>query len=174
MYDYRFSSIQDVAGACQLFRRECFESIGGYKPVKGGGIDLLAVLSARMHGWETRSYNGKLLTHHRASGTATASRLMVHFNDGRKDYMFGGHPLWEVFRAVYRMRRKPFFLSGCFLFAGYFGSMLRGMDRPVSRDLVRFRRTEQMSRLRGFHRKLLVPNAARRNEKPVSINSKAC
>ena len=25
MYDYRFVSIEHVSGACQLFRRECFE-----------------------------------------------------------------------------------------------------------------------------------------------------
>jgi biofilm PGA synthesis N-glycosyltransferase PgaC len=37
MYDYRVSNIDDVAGACQLFRRECFEAIGGYKPVKTAG-----------------------------------------------------------------------------------------------------------------------------------------
>jgi len=38
-YDYRFVSIEHVSGACQLFRRECFEEIGGYVPVKGGGVD---------------------------------------------------------------------------------------------------------------------------------------
>src|SRR5208282_5013460 len=29
IYDYRFVSIEHVSGACQLFRRECFEEIGG-------------------------------------------------------------------------------------------------------------------------------------------------
>src|SRR5262249_49208180 len=29
-YDYRFTNIEHVSGACQLFRRECFEGIGGY------------------------------------------------------------------------------------------------------------------------------------------------
>jgi len=47
-YDYRFVSIEHVSGACQLFRRECFEQIGGYVPVKGGCIDHIAVISARM------------------------------------------------------------------------------------------------------------------------------
>src|SRR5438128_2192301 len=53
-YDYRFTNIEDVAGACHLFRRQCFEAIGGYKPLKRGGIDSVAVLTARMLGWETR------------------------------------------------------------------------------------------------------------------------
>src|SRR6266436_7360745 len=46
-YDYRFVSIEHVSGACQLFRRECFEEIGGYVPVKGGGVDHIAVIAAR-------------------------------------------------------------------------------------------------------------------------------
>ncbi len=42
-YDYKFSNIEHVSGACQLFRRECYEDIGGYIPIKGGGIDVVAV-----------------------------------------------------------------------------------------------------------------------------------
>lgn len=37
-YDYRFTSIEHVSGACQLFRRECYEEIGGYKPIKEGEL----------------------------------------------------------------------------------------------------------------------------------------
>ncbi len=51
IYDYRFASIEHVSGACQVFRRQCFEEIGGYVPVKGGCIDHIAVVSARMMGW---------------------------------------------------------------------------------------------------------------------------
>ena len=45
MYDYRFVSVEHVSGACQVFRRECFEQIGGYLPVKGGSIDHIAVIN---------------------------------------------------------------------------------------------------------------------------------
>src|ERR1700679_2099483 len=38
-YDYRFSSIENVWGGCQLFRRACFDGIGGYLTLKGGWID---------------------------------------------------------------------------------------------------------------------------------------
>jgi glycosyltransferase involved in cell wall biosynthesis len=148
VFDYRYSSIEDVAGACQLFRRECYIDIGGYKPVKGGGIDALAVLTARMKGWETRTFTDKYLIHRRPQGTASSRRWMVHFHDGRRDYMLGGHPLWEVFRAVYRMRRRPFIVGGVLLFAGYIWSMMKRIERPASEDLIRFRRKEQMSRLK--------------------------
>lgn len=65
MYDYRFVSIEHVSGACQLFRRECFEEIGGYVPMKSGGIDHVAVITARMKGWKTRTFTDKICLHHR-------------------------------------------------------------------------------------------------------------
>jgi glycosyltransferase involved in cell wall biosynthesis len=34
-----FEGQNHVSGQCQLFRRECFEEIGGYCPNKAGGID---------------------------------------------------------------------------------------------------------------------------------------
>ena len=59
VYDYRFVSIEHVSGACQLFRRECFDAIGGYVPIKGGSVDHVAVLTARMKGWKTRTFTGQ-------------------------------------------------------------------------------------------------------------------
>ncbi len=43
--------IRSVAGAVQLFRKECFQEIGGYSPIETGGIDTLAEVTARMLGW---------------------------------------------------------------------------------------------------------------------------
>src|SRR5574337_1133569 len=49
-----FEGEKHVAGGCQLFRRECFEDVGGYIPIKGGGVDWVAVTTARMKGWKTQ------------------------------------------------------------------------------------------------------------------------
>ena len=43
-------SENSVAGAVQLFRRECYERIGGYLPMRYGGIDSVAEIMVRMHG----------------------------------------------------------------------------------------------------------------------------
>src|SRR2546422_11296842 len=83
-YDYRVTSTEEVPGPLQLFRRECFESIGGYKPSRHGGVDLLATITARMHGWQTRAYAGRVLLHHRQQGTANTHPLLVEFYNGRK------------------------------------------------------------------------------------------
>src|SRR4030042_1692455 len=78
-YDYRFTNIEHVSGACQLFRRECFEEIGGYIPLKVGGIDLVAVLTARMKGWQTRTFTEKTCVHHRKTQSGRHTSLMATF-----------------------------------------------------------------------------------------------
>jgi glycosyltransferase involved in cell wall biosynthesis len=147
-YDYRFTNVEHVSGACQLFRRRCFEEIGGYQPVKGGGIDWIAVTTARMKGWKTRTFLEKVCHHHRPMGTATSSPLRAFYKLGQQDYFLGGHPLWQGFRAAFQMTRRPYVAGGILLMAGYLGAALRGVEKPVPPELVSFHRREQMQRLR--------------------------
>jgi glycosyltransferase involved in cell wall biosynthesis len=152
MYDYRFVSVEHVSGACQVFRRECFEAIGGYVPVKGGSIDHIAVISSRMKGWKTRTYTEKVCIHHREIGTAQQKAISSKFKYGIKDYVVGNHPLWELFRVAYQMAQPPFCLGGLALGAGYLWAMLRRIDRPVPPQLIAFHRQEQMRRLKKLFR----------------------
>lgn len=147
-YNFRFSSVEHVSGACQLFRRECFEEIGGYTPMKGGGIDVLAVLTARMNGWQTRSFPERVCIHHRSMGSAKDSRAKISYRLGQKDYMLGRHPLWQAFRSVYQMARPPYLIGGIMLFLGYLVLALCRTKRMVSPEVVAFQRQEQMARLK--------------------------
>jgi poly-beta-1,6-N-acetyl-D-glucosamine synthase len=147
IHDYRFVNIADVAGGCQMFRRECFEEIGGYWPLKGGGVDHVAFLSARMKGWRTRTFTEKVCLHHRQSGTAQRSISKAKFKTGALDYTLGSHPLWEAFRTLYQMTKKPFVIGGLMLAAGYLWAMIRRVERSIPTELVAFRRREQMQRL---------------------------
>ena len=150
MYDYRFVSIEHVSGACQLFRRACFEEIGGYVPMKSGGVDHVAVITARMKGWRTRTFTERICEHHRKIGSAQHGKLKSRYRDGALDYALGGHPLWEIFRTTYQMTKRPYILGGLSLFAGYLSAAVRREGRPVSAELVAFRRAEQMRRLRSM------------------------
>lgn len=151
VYDYRFTSIEHVSGACQLFRRECYEAIGGYTPIKGGGIDVVAVLSSRMKGWHTRSFLDRVCVHHRPMGSANQrNRFAASYKLGQRAYRLGYHPFWQVFRSVYQMTKPPYVIGGISLCAGYFALMLRRGDRPVSRELIEFQQQDQMRRLREF------------------------
>jgi len=154
-YDYRFVSKEHVSGACQLFRRECFEAVGGYRPMKRG-VDLVAVTTARMKGWKTRCYTEKYCYHHRKQGTSIHNSFMISYWSGYYDYVLGVCPLWQVIRSVYEFRSPPYVIGGCCLFAGYLCGMLRRAERTVSFEFVAFRKKEAMKRLRTLVFNLLT------------------
>lgn len=150
VYNYNYTNIEHVSGACQLFRRNCFESIGGFVPISGGGEDWIAVTTARQLGWTTKTFIEKVFVHHRPIGSGSGNKFMSWFRLGNRDYCLGWHPLWEVFRVFYQMTKKPLFLGGILLFAGYAGAFLNRKERAVSLELMKFHREEQMKRLRRF------------------------
>jgi len=147
-YDYSYTNIEHVSGSCQVFRRKCFEEIGGYKPIKDGGIDWVAVTTARMQGWKTRTFTEKSFIHHKPIGLNEGT-MRSRFKYGRKDYYLGAHPVWEFFRCLYQMRKKPYVIGGLVLYFGYIWSFLNLMERPISAELVQFRRLEEMRRLKN-------------------------
>jgi GT2 family glycosyltransferase len=151
-----FEGENHVAGACQLFRYRCFQEVGGYIPNRAGGVDWIAVTTARMKGWKTRSFSEKRIHHHRTIGTAERGEVSAMFSYGEKDYYLGGSPLWETFRAGYRMTKKPIITGGLALLLGYSWVALRRMKRPVTPELMRFHRREQMKKLRAVFRSLLT------------------
>lgn len=144
-----------VAGPVQLFRRECFEEIGGYVPNRIGGLDWIAVMTARMKGWKVRAFPEKRYHHYRTLGTAEKGVLHALFSYGAKDYCLGSSPIWQLFRVSYRMTKRPLLLGGLALLAGYSWAALRRAERAVSPELMRFHRQEQMKKLRIIFRTLL-------------------
>jgi glycosyltransferase involved in cell wall biosynthesis len=155
-YDYNFVNIDHVSGACQLFRAECFRDIGGYKPIKGGGIDWVAVTTARMMGWRTGTFTEKTCLHHRLTGTGKDRLFTARFKVGQKDYFLGGHPLFEIFRAAYQMTLRPYVIGGLCILAGYLWASFNRFERRIQPELIHFRRREQMQQLRRVLRRGLT------------------
>ena len=145
-----FEGANHVAGGCQLFRRACFEDVGGYVPNKAGGVDWIAVTTARMKGWQTQSFRGKHFVHHRSLGTAERGTLGMLYSYGEKDYYLGGSPLWEICRVAYRISKPPRVFGGLALGLGFMAAAIRRMERPVSAELMRFHRAEQMKKLKAI------------------------
>jgi|ERR1051326_192989 glycosyltransferase involved in cell wall biosynthesis len=139
-----------VAGPCQLFRRKCFQEIGGYVANRAGGVDWIAVMSARMKNWKVRSYPERRFHHHRSMGTAEKGGVAALFSYGEKDYYLGGSPVWQTFRMAYRMAKPPFVAGGLALMFGYCWAAVRRVKRPVSRELMRFHRQDQMKKLKAI------------------------
>ncbi len=150
-HSYRDSyiNVQHVNGQVQLFRRACYEDIGGYVPIKGGGIDWVAVTTARMKGWATQSFADRDFHHHRKMGTAGTSELGSRFHYGKKGLLPGwASGLADIPEHISIRPRSPTFWAGVCLLSGYVWCWATRHERPISAELMRFHRKEQMDRLR--------------------------
>jgi len=154
-YNYDNIGIDYVSGPCQVFRRKCFEDIGGYQPMTSGGVDLVAVLSTRTKGWGSRVFPEKVCLHHRRMNAAQMTGFRERLHRGRMDYLLGSHPLWAFLRGIYQMKNKPYLIGGVLILVAYFGASLRGVTRTLPEELVSFRRKEQMRRLKQIFRRML-------------------
>jgi glycosyltransferase involved in cell wall biosynthesis len=139
-----FEGETHVPGGCQIFRRECFDEIDGYKP-SPIGVDWIAVTTARSKGWRTRSFRDRMFRHHRPLGTAGRSRLRAAFFYGEKDHILGWHPLYELARITFQTARDP--IAGGCIAAGYITAVVRRLPRAVTPELAAFHRAEQLAKL---------------------------
>lgn len=140
-------NVNSVAGAVQMFRRRCFEEIGGYLPLRFGGIDAVAEVMARMCGWQVRSFAELTVHHHGRIGVAERGALSAKWRFGKRDYSMGMHPLFMLLKAISRFRKKPYVIGGLFTMGGYMWSLIRRVKTSIPRDVVEYTRTEQMNRI---------------------------
>lgn len=145
-----------VAGPCQLFRMRCFADIGGYVPNPAGGVDWIAVMTARMRGWKVVAFPQKRFHHHRSMGTAERGEVAAMFSYGEKDYYLGGSPLWQLVRGAYRMAKRPRIVGGLALLSGYAWAAVRRTPRAVTPELMQFHRREQRRKLKAIVQSLLT------------------
>jgi glycosyltransferase involved in cell wall biosynthesis len=149
IWKYRKSNSEDsVAGGVQMFRRVCFDQIGGYTPLYHGGSDWLAQIAARMAGWENRAYPELPVFHHRPSSSANG-RWRGLFRMGQMDASFGSHPVFEIFKCCRRIGISPFFIGSLVRLAGYGSWILAGRRPSIPPESVAFLRAEQMGKLKN-------------------------
>ncbi len=141
-------SPESVAGAVQMFRRECFEQIGGLRPLELGGVDSFVEIMARMHGWRVRTFPQLRVYHHGRVTMGGRNVLASRFRKGLISYSLGYHPLFQIAVGVSRMGHRPYFFGGALQIAGYMWAALAGMERTVPTSMVAFLRNEQLKRLR--------------------------
>ena len=141
-----------VAGAVQLFRRECFETIGGYTVLPLGGIDAAAEIAARMNGWQTRTFPEYPVKEHRRTGSATASPLSAKVKEGRRFHSLGYGFCFFAARCVFRLLDKPRILGSIAAFVGYVGRVLSGEPVSLPPETVRYLRMEQRAKLKNIFR----------------------
>jgi GT2 family glycosyltransferase len=144
----KFNNPRSVPHAVQLFRRRCFEDIGGYIPLRYGGPDWYAEVSARMQGWEVHAMQELEVYHHRPTMGAEGS-IRGAFRQGRMDYSLGSHPLFEIAKCASRVRAKPYVLVGLSRLIAFLWATFKREKREVSDEFLKYLRQEQSMRLKG-------------------------
>ena len=110
------NSVDSVAGGSQMFRRRCFEEIGGYTPLYHGGADWLVQIEAKMAGWDLIARRDHPLLHYRP--TSQSGTCAGCFQAGQMDASFGSHPIFEAVKCARRVAMKPILLGSLFRFSG--------------------------------------------------------
>lgn len=143
-------SLDSVAGAVQLFRRACFDQVGGYLPLPHGGIDAAAEIMARKLGWTVRTFPGLRVLEHRRTGTATTDPLSARWREGVRLYSLGYGMTFFLARCVRRSVERPVLIGSLAALNGYLASAMRGDPIVLPQEVVEFLRAEQRSKLRRF------------------------
>jgi biofilm PGA synthesis N-glycosyltransferase PgaC len=135
--------------ALQVFRRACYEQIGGYVPCPHGGEDTYTEIMARMHGWQTWSFPEIRAVHQKPVGTGDGKGLLrAKFRQGVTDYCLGTHPLFMVVKCLRRcLKERPYGSAGLARLAGFTHGYLVRAPRQIPEEARRYVHKEQMARL---------------------------
>jgi len=136
-----------VAGAVQLFRRSCFEQVGGYLPLPLGGIDAAAEIIARKHGWRVRTITDLQVCEHRRTGSAVANPMGSRVREGRRLYSLGYDWRFFCLRCLSRTMEQPRVVGSGAAIVGFLLGVVRREPIVLSPDVVRFLRHEQRGKV---------------------------
>jgi len=152
-----------VAHACQLFRRDCFEAIGGcYLPLRYGGPDTHAEILVRMKRWRVASFADLNVFHHRPTNSAEGV-LRGWYRQGKMDYSLGALPVFELFKLLRRVWVKPYLIGSMARCAGFIHSYCQQEERAVPNDFVVYLRQEQKQRVLNLFRSAWSRHASERD-----------
>jgi glycosyltransferase involved in cell wall biosynthesis len=134
-----------VRGATKLYRRACWEQIGGL--IQELGWDTVDELKANMLGWRTCTFGDLKLCHYKLTGSADG-RWKHLIKAGRANYVTGYHPLFMVVKCLKRWQQKPYFIAPLGLAVGFFSGYAVRAPRITDERLVRWVRRQQINCLR--------------------------
>ncbi|MGZ3611692.1 MAG: glycosyltransferase family 2 protein [Ktedonobacteraceae bacterium] len=154
VWECRMSNSVDSTAGSAMFRRTCFEQIGGYTPLKYGGSDTLAQIDAKIMGWEILTRPDLHILHYRPTSSA-GGIWRGRFREGLMDASFGNHPAFEFFKCCRRITSYPFLLGSLVRFSGYLWWNITRRKPVLSPEKEAFLREEQLAKIRRWVRPLL-------------------
>jgi poly-beta-1,6-N-acetyl-D-glucosamine synthase len=148
-WEVRRGNSEDSAAASALFRRSCFDQVGGYTPLVYGGSDWLMQLDTKMAGWEISTRPDLHILHYRPTSSAGGIWRGL-FRAGMMDASFGSHPIFEFFKCCRRITTHPFLLGSVVRFCGFLWWQITARKPLLNPEKVAFLRKEQLAKLRRW------------------------
>jgi len=134
-----------VRGGLKCYSRECLEAIGGVQ--ERLAWDAIDEITARMHGFKTRTVPGLVALHHRP--TASADGLIRgRARHGQCAYIVHFSLPWVALRAFKVAGERPRVLSGFAFLYGYLRAAALRIPSVEDPEFRRFVRRELRERMR--------------------------
>lgn len=140
--------LRDVAGAIQMFRKECYEIIGGLRPIKLGGEDAYAQTLARANGWKVQAFSEYNIFHHKP-GYLKRGIWKERFREGRIDYVLGTHAIYEFSKFIRRIPESPILLGALVRVIGYLEALITCKDKIPPPEIMEYIKKEHWNILRN-------------------------
>ena len=128
-----------VRGPSKIYRRACFEAIGGL--LKAPGWDTVDLIKAQMLGWKSLTFPGIFIVHLRATGGAYGS-WSNWVKNGLANYITGYHPVFMLCKCVKRMLYRPH-LAGIGLWCGFMKGYFKRIPQVDDRAMIKYLRRQQ-------------------------------
>ena len=136
-----------VRGATKIYKRACWEAIGGLWPASGW--DTIDEVKANMLGWKTYAFPNLSLVHHRFTGSEEGL-FRDRVKHGVACYVSGYHPLFVLVSCVRRLTKKPRVIGSIGMMYGYLRSHFTRPPRLDDRSYFAYIRAQQLRRLCGM------------------------
>ncbi|HXP80925.1 MAG TPA: glycosyltransferase family 2 protein [Verrucomicrobiae bacterium] len=136
-----------VRGATKIYKRACWDAIGGFWPAPGW--DTMDEVKANMLGWTTRSFLDLHIVHFRRTGTADGQWAGLVKN-GRANYICGYHPLFMISKCIRRLVKKPYLIGAIGLFYGFLSGYWKRIPQVDDLKTISYLRRQQLGRLLGL------------------------
>jgi hypothetical protein len=136
-----------VRGATKIYKRGCWDAIGGFWPAPGW--DTMDEVKANMLGWTTRSFLDLHIVHFRRTGTADGQWAGLVKN-GRANYICGYHPLFMISKCIRRLVKKPYLIGAIGLFYGFLSGYWKRIPQVDDLKTISYLRRQQLGRLLGL------------------------
>jgi biofilm PGA synthesis N-glycosyltransferase PgaC len=133
-----------VRGALKMYRRECFEQLGGLS--SSIGWDTIDEVYAWSKGWRSRSFMEVEVIHRRPTGEGLQVNR-IYRERGRAEYLTWSHPVFVLLKALKLGSASP--RKAASFLRGFIRAYRERETRLQDAAFIRTRRRQQLARLSG-------------------------